>query len=60
MFDLTALTLHNNCSEDYGIHLVIDKVKADSPAWKGGLRSLDCIVSVHGWLLTFFDKAEVT
>ena len=57
---MTVAILHNNCSEDYGMHLVIDKVKPDSPAWKGGLRSLDCIVSVHGWLLTLFDKAEVS
>jgi len=46
-------------SEDYGLHLLIDKVKPDSPAWKGGLRNLDCIVSVHGWLITLMDRAEV-
>ena len=38
---------------------MIDRVKEDSPAWRGGLRSFDCIVSVHGWLITLFDKAEV-
>ena len=39
---------------------MIDKVKENSPAWKGGLRNFDCIVSVHGWVITLFDKAEVS
>ena len=39
---------------------MIDKVKENSPAWKGGLRTFDCIVSVHGWVITLFDKAEVS
>jgi len=46
-------------SDEWGLHLVIDKVKENSPAWKGGLRTFDCIVSVHGWVITLFDKAEV-
>ena len=47
-------------SDEWGLHLVIDKVKENSPAWKGGLRTFDCIVSVHGWVITLFDKAEVS
>ena len=47
-------------SDEWGLHLVIDKVKENSPAWKGGLRNFDCIVSVHGWVITLFDKAEVS
>ena len=39
---------------------MIDKVKENSPAWKGGLRNFDCIVSVHGRVITLFDKAEVS
>jgi len=46
-------------SDELGLHLVIDNVKSDSPAWAGGLRPLDCIVSIHGWIISRMKEAEV-
>ena len=48
------------CSDELGLHLVIDKVKSDSPAWAGGLRPLDCIVSIHGWIISRMKEAEAS
>ena len=42
-----------------GLHLVIDNIRENSPAWNSGLRPMDCIVSVHDWMITLMDKAEV-
>ena len=48
------------CSDELGLHLVIDNVKSDSPAWAGGLRPLDCIVSIHGWIISRMKEAEAS
>ena len=42
-----------------GLFLVVEEVEHDSPAWKGGLRRTDCIISIHGWVITRMDKPEV-
>ena len=61
ILNIFSFCLHfSHFSDEWGLHLVIDKVKENSPAWKGGLRNFDCIVSVHGWVITLFDKAEVS
>ena len=43
-----------------GLFLVVEEVEEDSPAWRGGLRRTDCIISIHGWIITRMDKPEVT
>ena len=47
-------------SLDAGLHLIIETVSTDSPAYKSGVRPGDVIVTVDDWLITLMDKPQVT
>ena len=46
-------------SEERGLHLIIESVGADSPAFRSGAREGDIIVAVDDWLITPMDRPQV-
>ena len=47
-------------SEERGLHLIIESVGADSPAFRSGAREGDVIVAVDDWLITPMDRPQVS
>ena len=47
-------------SKNHGLHLIMDDVVENGPAWESGVRAGDVIVTVNDWLIVLMDRPQVT
>ena len=56
----TALTKHFFLpSKNHGLHLILNDVVENGPAWESGVRAGDVIVTVNDWLIVLMDRPQV-
>ena len=46
-------------SKSHGLHLILDQVVENGPAWESGVRPGDVIVTVNDWLIVLMDRPQV-
>ena len=55
-----ALTKHFFLpSKNHGLHLILNDVVENGPAWESGVRAGDVIVTVNDWLIVLMDRPQV-
>ena len=47
-------------SKNHGLHLIMDDVVENGPAWESGVRKGDVIVTVNDWLIVLMDRPQVS
>ena len=47
------------CSKNHGLHLILNDVIENGPAWESGVRPGDVIVTVNDWLIVLMDRPQV-
>ena len=56
----SALTKHFFLlSKNHGLHLILNDVVENGPAWESGVRAGDVIVTVNDWLIVLMDRPQV-
>ena len=46
-------------SKNHGLHLIMNDVVENGPAWESGVRAGDVIVTVNDWLIVLMDRPQV-
>lgn len=46
-------------SKNHGLHLILNDVVENGPAWESGVRAGDVIVTVNDWLIVLMDRPQV-
>merc|ERR1711936_718103 len=54
-----GVSLTYTFSKNHGLHLILDDVVENGPAWESGVRKGDVIVTVNDWLIVLMDRAQV-
>lgn len=54
-----GVSLTYTFSKDHGLHLILDNVVENGPAWESGVRAGDVIVTVNDWLIVLMDRPQV-
>jgi C-terminal processing protease CtpA/Prc len=48
-----------NFSKNHGLHLIMNDVIENGPAWESGVRAGDVIVTINDWLIVLMDRPQV-
>jgi len=54
-----GVSLTYTFSKNHGLHLIMDDVVENGPAWESGVRKGDVIVTVNDWLIVLMDRPQV-
>jgi len=54
-----GVSLTYTFSKDHGLHLILNDVIENGPAWESGVRPGDVIVTVNDWLIVLMDRPQV-
>ena len=46
-------------SKNHGLHLILNDVTENGPAWESGVRPGDVIVTINDWLIVLMDRPQV-
>jgi hypothetical protein len=46
-------------SKNHGLHLILNDVIENGPAWESGVRAGDVIVTINDWLIVLMDRPQV-
>jgi C-terminal processing protease CtpA/Prc len=46
-------------SKNHGLHLILNDVMENGPAWESGVRAGDVIVTINDWLIVLMDRPQV-
>merc|ERR1711962_247585 len=54
-----GVSLTYTYSKNHGLHLIMNDVVENGPAWESGVRAGDVIVTVNDWLIVLMDRPQV-
>merc|ERR1711909_19574 len=53
-----GVSLTYTFSKNHGLHLIMDDVVENGPAWESGVRKGDVIVTVNDWLIVLMARPQ--